>query len=226
MNRDEALRLMGDYLEGTLPDDVRIAFEAYLLTDPEAQEELEHLRALTREATALPEGIAPRRDLWPEIETRVRAAGQRGIVERVALPMRVRTRTWRPLAAVAAVVLLAFLSVSTARYLTGGMGGSSGLPPFLAEAGSGLVAWQPAEEGYLWAIDALSRPVKEWQTELPDIARISIMESLLVMDNAIASSKLAIEENPTDPALHVRLSDAYQTKLELLEWTTQIISLN
>ncbi len=226
MNRDEALRLMDEYLEGTLPDDVRIAFEAYLLSDPDAQEELEHIRALNREATALPEGMAPHRDLWPEIEARVRGAGQTGTIGHATIPLRVRTRTWRPLAAVAAVVLLAFLSVSTARYLTGGLGGAGGLPPFLAEEDSGLTAWLQAEEGYLWAIDALSRPVEEWQTELPDITRDPIMESLLVVDEAIASSKLAMKENPTDPAVHARLSDAYQTKLELLEWTTQIISLN
>lgn len=226
MNREEALNAMDDYLEGTLPEDVRIAFEAHLLTDPESQQELERLRALLREASALAGARAPRRDLWPGIEARIgRGLRRDGTASPAGSPDR-WARLLRSGAVVAALVVIVIGSVLAARFLAKGPEEMTGFTAFLSEDSSGLGAWIEAEREYLQVISSLARPVEELRKRLPDIAREVILESLRVVDEAIASSRAAVEENPGDPGLHVLLSDAYRTKVELLEWTEQIISLN
>ncbi len=226
MNRDEALRWMDDYLEGSLPDDIRIAFEAYLLTDPETEAEVERLRALARKASALPEGIAPRRDLWPVIEGRITRTERISVPESALRSVPRPVRPWRPLVSLAAVALLALVSVYTARVVSDGFRGESGISYLFTEVRSALVDWLPSEEEYLWVMGDLDGQDEEWQARIPEVARDTLLENLRILDEAIASSRLAVEENPTDPALHARLSDVYQTKIELLQWAAQIISLN
>ena len=219
MDRDEAMRLMGDYLEGELSEDVRIAFEAHILSDPVCQEELERLRAVIEEAKGLPEGIAPDRNLWPDIQVRLGVQSAPGIRHQFE-------RMRRPLLAAAAVVVLATASILSARLL-GNYG--SDTTPFarLIERGvEELTGMARAEEEYMRIVDDLNRSMARGREVLPEATRQLLDDHLRLIDDAITSSRSAVAQNPSDLRLQGMLAEAWRHKVELLQMTAHVIALN
>ena len=227
MNRREALKLMDDFLEGNLPDDVRIAFEAHLLTDPVCQDELNRQRSLLSEASSLPRDLPPRRDLWPGIRSRIGEGdgkSEPASGDAVTRPVKWR-RIWRPATTIAAICLIGLAAVFTGRFLGAGRDGQSGLVGLVTDLYE-LGGWNEVEEEFLKAISDLNATFEMRRESIPGPALRVIEESLQVIDDAIATSRSAVAENPFNMELQTFLSDTYRQKVELLEWTTQIISLN
>jgi hypothetical protein len=220
MDREQAMRLMGDYLEGDLPEDVRIAFEAHLLSDPVCQEELDRLRAVADEAARLPDGIAPGRDLWPGIAGRI-TTPDGGLTRR----MRFSRFRQTVLMSAAAVVLVATAIVS-ARLLAGDGDRPTLFTRLLERGVEELQGMAQAEQEYLRVIEDLSRSVEDRRDRLPAEARDVIDHNLRMLDEAISSSRTAVAENPADAMLQGMLNDVYRQKVELLEQTARIIALD
>jgi hypothetical protein len=227
MNRQEALKLMDDYLEGTLPDGVRIAFEAHLLTDPVCQSELDRLRSLLSEASSLPSELPPRRDLWPGIQSRIgegNGKSEQASGNAITRPVK-WSRTWRPVTTIAAICLIGLAAVFIGRFPSRDSEGQSGLVGLIADV-YGIGGWNEAEQEFLKTISDLNAAFEMRRESIPGPALKVIEESLRVIDDAIESSRSAVAENPSSMVLQTFLSDTYRQKVELLEWSTQIISLN
>jgi hypothetical protein len=96
---------LADYLEGDAPDAVRAAVEAHAEECAECGALLADLRAIPREAAALP-ALTPSRDLWNGIAERIdaRVLPLERSATRTIVPAR---RSWaRPAVAAAALVLM------------------------------------------------------------------------------------------------------------------------
>jgi hypothetical protein len=105
MDCDGFAAALADYLEGDAPDAVRAAVEAHAEECAECGALLADLRAIPREAAALP-ALTPSRDLWNGIAERIdaRVLPLERSATRTIVPAR---RSWaRPAVAAAALVLM------------------------------------------------------------------------------------------------------------------------
>ena len=66
-----------DLVDQELSDAARVEVEEHLATCATCREEVDALRRLLDSAAALPEEIAPGRDLWPELADRLPMPGNR-----------------------------------------------------------------------------------------------------------------------------------------------------
>jgi hypothetical protein len=158
--------------------------------------------ALRARVERLPREMPTERDLWPAIRARVLRAS----------PSRRRERWLRiggsagALAAAAALVLA--------------LRGRSPLPTAgtsadAARAGPVVGAFA-GESDYVGAERALDAELASRRPELPSGATAVIDRNLRIVDDAIASTRSALLENPGDPELRAELDRDWQDKLDLL----------
>ncbi len=209
MKCDEVRTFLDDYLDRSLGEPEREAVTSHLASCPACAAELEELRTLLADVAALPEAIEPERDLWGEIEPRLRrvsgmagrrdggTAGDRSAVP----PFRRSARTWWMLAA-AAVVLMTL---------------SSGV----------TVAWlrrqQPSVErvislqsDYARASLELVRQVESAERSLSPVTLAVIQRNLGIIDAAIRESEAALAKDPGNRGLEQMVLTRYQQRLDLL----------
>jgi hypothetical protein len=102
-----------DYLEGTLDGSVRVSVERHLRECVRCTSLVRDLENITKEAASLPD-LAPSRDLWADIESRIAAP----VIALGATPARARrlTPAWMGIAAAALIVSTAGITYTlTAR---------------------------------------------------------------------------------------------------------------
>ena len=109
--------LLLDYLDGALPPDERQAIDAHLLTCAACRAEKEALASVMIAVDTLPRSLDPPRDLWPEIEARLKAPllddaaadlerRKNGRMDRAPARRR-RFRTWHAAALAATALIVA-----------------------------------------------------------------------------------------------------------------------
>lgn len=228
------------YLEGDLAPEEREAADAHLASCASCAAVLAELRAIASQAAQLPP-LAPTRDLWTGIESRISTR-----VTPLGAPSarRVARRQW-PLA-IAAAALIA-LSAGTTYLLTvrqaaipGGTGTvasvspaphrDSAAPP--APVGIAPVPVTPrgvalashtnvnknlsATRVYDREISLLDSLVRTRREEL-DPKTVQVIErNLAIIDSAIAESRKALAKDPRSPLLNNRLDNVLGSKVELL----------
>lgn len=72
MNCERAQMLLNDFVDGVLSHDENRQLEAHLSGCDKCRDQLRRLQAVLHKAAHLPKTIEPPRDLWPEIEGRIR----------------------------------------------------------------------------------------------------------------------------------------------------------
>lgn len=189
--------MLHDYVDGTLDDARRRELEARLASDPELRAELESLRAILAAAKELPESVEPPRDLWPEIEERLR----RGRV--IRFPGRVLLA-----AAAALVIFLAGLLAGNRRDETSTQHAEA--PPTAAEL------LDRVEEEYTMASSDLFEKLEGRGDELDPVTVELIRRNLEIIDGAIQEIRLALEEDPENAGLHRLLTGEYRRRNALL----------
>lgn len=216
------------WADGTLPDHARRALEGHLDGCPACRADAEGLRALVEDLGTLPAGIAPERDLLPEIEAAIDAR------TRSATPREALRAVRRPLAA-AALVLVAVTALVTAALLDrlppggeGRIGDAGGPARTAARAGDGAdggveyASYRVVESEYARAARELARTLEARRSELsPETVRL-VEENLRVIDRALAEAREALAADPGNPALREIVVAAHEWKLELLRRATRV----
>jgi hypothetical protein len=242
MNLEEARILLNDYLDGELSPQQRIELERHLAASPELRRELAALRSLLEEAQALPNGLVPGRDLWPDIAERL--AGDSPARQAATGPMRRPAgeqpgsgsgwQRWlaghlfgsfgarRPVfaaVAVAAVVLLAVVAVwrigdsgSSAR---GPLAGGETNPTVLAVLSDLDAECAPS------ALETATYGEGEADTGRSPILEL-ISHNLRIIDLAIADAREAWQADPQSPQLMRLLTSAYRAKAALQRQETRL----
>ena len=169
--------------------------------------------ALMLAARRLPAGIAPGRDLWPDIE--------KGIEETTAVPSRGMPGWNRIFAQAAAVVLL--------------VGGSSGITwlamndgaqPVGTEQGGQQLAFQPVAGSFgsqyhlgpefVDARNSLATRLDDELERLPPETRQEVQSNLDAIRGAIREINLALADEPDNALLQELLLNAYRDELTLM----------
>lgn len=232
--------------EGDLPDGEAAAVQAHLDDCPACRREVDATRGVLREAAALSRGIAPPRDLWPDVEARIRDESRGDAL--VAVPGgapgeptsgdeeadsggRVHDLTLRSVRPwLAAAVLLAALTAGVTVWLTGGAGAGDG--PAVRTAArpggqSGASAAMPVElrelsESYRPMVDRLNGVLEQRAERLPPETREVVERNLRIIDRAIAQAESALVKHPGSPDLVHALDRSYQRKIDLLRRSARL----
>ncbi len=216
MSHAAARERLDDYIDGALGAAERAALETHLALCAECTEEVATLRALVEAAGALPAGVAPARDLWPELAQQLGArTGARPLG-----PWH-RRRSWLPALATAAAVTL----LVAAAWLWG----RAVRPPFQERASEVHEArYVPAmvlalERECAGAVKQLRSSVEQYDFPGGEAAAASFTQGLAVLDESILETMAALAQDPADPRLVKRLTLRYQQKLALLNGAVQLV---
>lgn len=219
--REHWTRRLSAYLDGELGSHERAACAAHLAECSECAATLEGLRAVTAQASLLPE-ISPERDLWPGIEDRLEP--REGMAKgRIASPgmRRRRIAATVPQLAAAAVALV----VLTA-------GGMWLMLPAGADMTDQVSRRAPVDEGsaapvvflgsYEPAISEMEAVFEESRAELdPETVRV-VVENLAIIDRAISEANEALLGDPSNAFLTAHLAGTMRRKVDLLRRVTTI----
>jgi anti-sigma factor RsiW len=230
MTHDQTLELLDDYVGGELPPREERDVRRHLMQCDDCRAEETALRTLLDEAAALPEDIAPPRDLWldiaPRLEPRTAAPAtpaERLDEVRVIGPRPMRPLPWWMLAA-ASVALVVTTSFATLRFAGDRDPDPAVLPAQQAQAPvrtaggppAALASFAPAEQEYEKAIGDLQTVLDTHRERLAPETVAVLEANLRIIDQAIRESRAALARDPDSPELTRMLSDAYGAKLNVL----------
>ena len=235
MTHEHTLELLDDFVGGELEPREEREVRRHLMQCESCRAEEQALRALLDEAAALPDEVLPDDDLWRKIAPRLEARTA-AVVEtermpevRVIGPRPVRPLPWWMLAA-ASIALVVVTSLVTLRVSGRGaepvLATQTAQPPRTGTTTGGtptaLAAFRPAEQEYEKAITELQAALQARRGQLAPQTVATIEANLRIIDQAIRESRAALAADPNRPELAEMLSDAYDTKLDVLR---QAVSL-
>lgn len=162
---------------------------------------------LSRDAAELAKSITPERDLWPDIEAAIDAAGAP------------RTRRFMPYFAQAAAVVLLVGASSGITYLA--MKPGSDVSPVATNGGLTVetASWgggYPMSNEYTLARESLKAQLDVELERLSPEARADVEHNLKVIRNAIAEINAALEQEPENVLLQDLLLDSYREELAVM----------
>lgn len=223
MTCEDTRQRLDDYVDGALPPSTRAHVEAHLALCAGCRSELEATRDLLRRAAALRQGVAPARDLWPEIAGRLDPTAPFG----AATSRRDASANGRwtaPLLAIAAALLLVALSLPLAsRWLApaappsaplGSLASARRTPAFAELARSEDAVRQTHRD--------LQQAIARQREDLPPGTLRDIETSARLLDEAIGQLRAALGEYPRDPSLRHQLAARYQQESSLLKRVSRI----
>jgi anti-sigma factor RsiW len=237
MTHEQILELLDDFVGGDLPPREERDVRRHLMQCEGCRAEEQALRALLDEAAALPDEIVPERDLWKDIAPRLQSRAS--LVEesadsipevRVIGPRPARPLPWW-MAAAAAVALVVITSFATLQLSGRGetepttIASQQARQPQGAVRGgtpTALAAFRPAEQEYEKAISDLETVLQTQRGRLAPATAATLEANLRIIDQAITESRAALAADPNSAELTHMLSDAYDTKLDVLR---QAVSL-
>ncbi|WP_420126857.1 anti-sigma factor family protein [Longimicrobium sp.] len=236
MTHEQILELLDDFVAGDLPPREERDVRRHLMQCEACRAEEQALRALLDEAAALPDEIVPARDLWNDIAPRLQSRGS--LVDEPDALTEVRVigpRPARPLpwwmSAAAAIALVVTTSFATLQFSDRRAETVPAIESQQAQAPQGaaprnattaLVAFKPAEQEYEKAISDLQIVLQTQRGRMAPETAATLEANLKIIDKAIAESRAALAADPNSAELTHMLSDAYNTKLDVLR---QAVSL-
>ncbi|HEX5870069.1 MAG TPA: zf-HC2 domain-containing protein [Longimicrobium sp.] len=237
MTHEQILELLDDFVGGDLPPREERDVRRHLMQCEGCRAEEQALRALLDEAAALPDEVVPERDLWKDIAPRLQSRGSleeepaENLTEvRVIGPRPARPLPWWMLAA-ASIGLVVTTSFATLQL--SGRGADRTVPAIETQqaqrpqtaprsATTALAAFQPAEQEYEKAIEDLEIVLQTRRDRMAPQTAATLEANLRIIDKAIEESRAALAADPNSAELTHMLSDAYDTKLDVLR---QAVSL-
>lgn len=216
MNHDDMERWLNEYLDGSLSESERNRVAQCIEEEPTWSEEYGRLKNLRDRAGALPRTIAPPRDLWPEIEAKIRRAP--------APEPRRRIWSFMPQWAPAGIVLVAAVVIAILVRPT-----ESPLP-YAPTDGHGTAARTGALPAIVQALDHecfgagkhLVASIHERISPIGGAATTSIQNDLEILESAIEETRTALEEDPGNTRVLRILTELYEQKLSLLHRAMQL----
>lgn len=221
---------LSDYLDGEVSGDELAALEAALEGDAELRHVLEEIRAVRDTAGSLPRH-APGSDLWPEIESRIRADQDVAVVPLASARRNDGRRSFSftiPQLAAAAVALLVLGSASVWVALSvqnGGLedGRSVAVVP-VPEASFVSSPEAGSEFSYDATVQDLEEQLRIGRDRLDPKTVEALEGSLATIDRAIAQAQDALEADPASVYLNRHLADARSRKLRVLQQAAVLAS--
>jgi anti-sigma factor RsiW len=209
---DEALE---DYAEGEIAPEARAPVEAHLQECAPCRASVEAIRNVRTALAALPEDVEPERDLLPEILARTErtASGSAGPAAHRAWAAWHMRAASVPRAVWAVAASLVFFLIGAAAFFALDRGG-----PVRVTRTKTLTV----ETAYAGEIGELTEALAARRATLRPETVKTIEDNLRIIDDAIARSRAALEQDPSSGDLLQLLSYTYETKIELLRRAAEI----
>ena len=206
---------LDDYVAATLNQNDEATLLSHLAECDACAAEERGLRSLLRQAAELPRQMQPARDLWPDIAARLERRGRL---------LRFRPRAthvaWLAAAASIAIALSATLTPRSGGIAPGPQ--APQLVPASLTAAQGVLA---AERDYEQAAAALMQTLEQDREALsPETLKV-VEENLLLIDNALADVRRALEKDPASRELTSLLTATHRRKLETLQRVVRLSQL-
>lgn len=213
---------LSEYLDGELGAHERAACAAHLAECAECAGTLDGLRAVTAQASLLPE-ISPERDLWPGIEDRLEPRTRMAEAGVVSLGERRRRITATvPQLAAAAVALVVLTAGGMWLMLPTGADMDDQVSAHADVDQAGGAAPVVFLGSYEPAISEMEAVFEESRAELdPETVRV-VVENLAIIDRAIAEANEALLDDPSNAFLTAHLAGTMRRKVDLLRRVTTI----
>jgi anti-sigma factor RsiW len=223
MTCDDVMDRLDARADGGLAGPERAALEAHLAACADCREAADSMDELLRQAAALPAELAPARDLWP------------GIASRLTVPGGEARRGWtiRPLwVAAAAAALVAASSAATWMLVRPGApapGVALATPVPAPEENPATQGPLPVSQGtdeamYLAATEELMDALEARRPMLAPETRAVVDRNLAVIDGAIGEIRAALRRDPGNAELGRRLDDVHRRKIEVLQRVVRLSS--
>lgn len=233
MKYDSFAESVSALADGSLDPAERPRVEAHVEACEDCRALLDDLRALRREASALPvEPLPPA--LWPRVAARLREQGVRDETAAGA------GSPWWQWAAIAALLVLAVgaglmvtwmrrpaVQTTTATQThedSGVQPASTGNVPGSASVQSIEAELKMAEEHYEKAISGLQQVANSDQESLDPQVAATVKRNLEVIDQAISESRTALRSEPQNQPARESLFDALRRKIVLLQDTIALMN--
>lgn len=227
---------LNDFVDGLLSDAAAPDVTAHLESCAVCRDTVSELRSLKAEAAALPDSLAPGRDLWPAIEAELESgrAGLFSFGRRTARPgpdrapgSRSATISWGwPVGLAAAAVVLVALTASITMMLM--RGGPDAPPTRVANVPAGdaavLASYRAAENDYQRATEDLRAALEQRRAELAPETIELLEENLRLIDRAIDEMWTALENDPGRAGNSKLFNRLYQKKVMLLQQAVRLPS--
>ncbi len=214
MNCEQIHERLDDFVAATLNENDEATLARHLAECPACAAEERGLRSLLDQAAELPREMIPARDLWPGIAARLERRGKLLSSQPRATPL-----AW--LATAAAVVIAVSATLTTRE------GGIIPAPqtPRLVPASLGTQGVLAAEHDYEQAAATLMRAIEQDRDALsPETLKV-VEENLLLIDNALADVRRALEKDPASRELTSLLTATHRRKLETLQRVVRLSQL-
>ncbi len=215
MRHEEAIRLLDDYLDGELTAARAVELERHLAGCDACRKEVADLRRLLAAAAELPADLPPTGDLWPDIARRLDGPAARPTAASRPVASGARRRPVRslrrPALAMAAVLVLAVLSVAVVRLAGPSRDGSGRGPADLS---------LPAALALECELPAVARTPGAAGEPVPPGVQALIDGDLAIIDRAIAELDEAVAADPDNAHLMRMLAAVYRTRASLLAQET------
>ncbi len=205
---------LNDFVDGELSGTGAREVTAHLESCAACRETLGALRSLKENAAALPDRLPPGRNLWPEIEGKLRPGRHRA-------PM-----AWGwPAGLAAAAVVLVTVTASITMLLM--RSGPERPVPRAATAPAGeavLASYRAAENEYLRAAEDLRAVLEQRRDDLAPETVALLEENLRVVDQAIRQMWTALENDPGHAGNRRLFKALYRKKVMLLQQAIRLPS--
>jgi anti-sigma factor RsiW len=205
---------LSELADGELAPDAAAALERHVAQCAICRADLARVRALVRQAAALPESIEPPAQAWAALRGRLRprARSARGYW----------VRDWG-LRAAAAIVLVAGSSALTVLAIRARTptpvavvpGGRAGTPVVPA-------AVRSVEQSYADVVEELTVTLRAQRPALAPETIATLERTLRIIDQAIAEARAALAADPGNDALREVLSANYEQKVQLLRRASEL----
>ncbi len=204
------------YFDHDLDPTERARVAAHLTECAECRRVLEDLGRITTAARAY-QGEPPAKDGWPGL---LRAIEADRVVALPVRPVAGRGLGWRHL--IAAGLVMAAAGLGGGWYWFGRSGEA---PPVVAAApdSAGALVVGLTSAAYDNAVAELQRTLAENRGQLDTATVRSVEQSLLIIDQAIAEARAAIQRDPANGYLNGRIAANMRTKLSLLRIATRAV---
>jgi len=200
---------LDDWVDGTLSQTEARELEAHLAACPSCRDEAQKLRTVLAHATALPRSVAPSRNLWPGVASRIERERRWSWTGSPA--------TWL---AVAAAVVFATLAVVAYQNPTAPEVVLIEDPPAGHAVRPAAAALDPGlaemERDYQSASNALLLALQERKDQMSGETLKSVEQNIAVIDRALAEVREALAKDPASPELGQMLMSTHRKKVEVL----------
>ncbi len=203
---------LDDWVDGALTGSEAREVESHLASCASCREREQGLRRLLAHAAALPRGVAPPRDLWPEIAGRIESGWSWAALGTFWQPMALATAA----AVVVGAAALLFTKQGPTAVQTVAIPSASPSATFVAGDHVADPVLAAAEREYEEAARTLLEALQRRRAVLPpeDLARVEA--NLQVIDRALAEVRQALVKDPESPELSRMLVATHRKKLDVL----------